>query len=72
MGELSKACVTVSMPFYVTDVDYADPFLIKDRKGRGSKASKCYICLFICFAIKAILLELISDMTAEAFIAALR
>jgi len=60
------------MPFYVTGVDYADPFLIKDRKGRESKACKCYICLFICFAVKATHLELISDMTVEAFIAALR
>jgi len=60
------------MPFYVTGVDYAGPFLIKDRKSRESKANKCYICLFICFAVKAIHLELISDMTTEAFIAARR
>jgi len=72
MGDLPKARVSVSMPFHVTGVDYAGPFIIKDKKGRGSKTSKCYICLFICFAIKAIHLELVSDMTTESFIAALR
>jgi len=77
MGDLPKARVSVSIvpfhvPFHVTGVDYAGPFIIKDRKGRGSKTSKCYICLFICFAIKAIHLELVSDMTTESFIAALR
>ncbi|XP_011707941.1 PREDICTED: uncharacterized protein LOC105462788 [Wasmannia auropunctata] len=72
MGELPKARVSISMPFHVTGVDYAGPFSIKDRKGRGCKTSKCYICLFICFSIKAVHLELVSDMTSEAFIAALR
>ncbi|XP_011706155.1 PREDICTED: uncharacterized protein LOC105461353, partial [Wasmannia auropunctata] len=54
MGELPKARVSVSMPFHVTGVDYAGPFSIKDRKGRGCKT------------------KLVSDMTSEAFIAALR
>ncbi|XP_018402066.1 PREDICTED: uncharacterized protein LOC108779199 [Cyphomyrmex costatus] len=72
MGELPKSRVTVTAPFHVTGVDYGGPFLIKDRKGRGCKTNKCYVCLFICFATKAIHLELVSDLTSECFISALR
>ncbi|XP_011171790.2 uncharacterized protein LOC105204419 [Solenopsis invicta] len=62
----------MTAPFHVTEVDYGSPFVIKDRKGRGCKTSKCYICLFIYFSTKAIHLELVSDATSESFIAALR
>lgn len=71
-GELPSLRVTPSAPFHATGVDYAGPFLIKDRKGRGSKTSKAFVCLFVCFATKAVHLELVSDLTSEAFIAALR
>ncbi|XP_011702561.1 PREDICTED: uncharacterized protein LOC105458738, partial [Wasmannia auropunctata] len=60
-------------PFFDNEgVDYGGPFLIKDKKGKGCKTNKCYICLFICFATKAIHLELVSDLTTECFISALR
>ncbi|XP_011694053.1 PREDICTED: uncharacterized protein LOC105453629 [Wasmannia auropunctata] len=72
MGELPKSRVSVAQPFHATGVDYGGPFLIKDRKGRGCKTNKCYICLFICFATRAIHLELVSDLTTECFISALR
>ncbi|XP_033232113.1 uncharacterized protein LOC117183067 [Belonocnema kinseyi] len=58
MGNLSSAHVSPSPPFYNTAVDYAGPFSIKYRKGRGCKITKAY--------------ELVSDATADAFIAALR
>lgn len=72
MGHLLSTRVTATFPFETTGVDYAGPFQIKDRKGRCCKISKCYICLFICFATKAMHLELVSDLTAEAFLATLR
>lgn len=71
-GDLPNFRVTSTAPFHATGVDYAGPFFIKDRKGRGCKTSKAYVCLFVCFATKAIHLELVSDLTSEAFIAALR
>ncbi|XP_012521966.2 uncharacterized protein LOC105828265 [Monomorium pharaonis] len=72
MGELPKARVSQTMPFHNTGVDYAGPLLVKDRKGRGSKTSKAFVCLFICFATKALHLELVSNLTSETFIAAFR
>lgn len=73
MGALPKARVTAAKPFTVTGVDYAGPIYLKARHGRGRTATtKGYISIFVCFATKAIHLELVSDMTAEAYIAALR
>ncbi|XP_043468116.1 uncharacterized protein LOC122502236 [Leptopilina heterotoma] len=72
MGNLPSDRVTPSSAFCITGVDYAGPFLIKDRKGRGSKTSKCYVALFVCFASRAIHLELVSDLTSDNFILALR
>lgn len=37
MGNLLTARVQPALPFSVVGVVYAGPFLIKDRKGHGSK-----------------------------------
>ncbi|XP_022909681.2 uncharacterized protein [Onthophagus taurus] len=72
MGNLPVQRVKPAPPFYITGVDYAGPFLLKDRKGRGSKMSKCYVCLFVCFVTRAIHLELVTELSSECFISALR
>nr|CAH7762839.1 unnamed protein product [Callosobruchus chinensis] len=46
--------------------------MIKDRSGRGCRLSKAYACLFICFTVKAVHLELVTDLSKDAFISALR
>lgn len=72
MGDLPEERVLPSPPFFITGVDYAGPFHIKDRNGRGCKLSKAYVSLFVCFATKAIHLELVTDLSTDSFIAALR
>ncbi|XP_072395152.1 uncharacterized protein [Diabrotica undecimpunctata] len=67
MAPLPKDRVTPSPPFYVTGMDYAGPFQIKSKYGRIAKLSKCYVCLFICCSTKAIYIELVSELTKEAF-----
>ena len=64
--------VTPACPFTATGLDYAGPFPVRMSKGRGSRAFKGYIALFIRFATRAIHLELVSDLTRETFIAAYR
>nr|CAH7725344.1 unnamed protein product [Callosobruchus chinensis] len=72
MGDLPATRITPSFPFQVTGVDYAGPVVLKDKKGRGSKDVKAYVSLFICFSTKAIHLELVSNLSTECFISALR
>lgn len=50
-------------------MDYAGPMIIRNK---FSKTSKAYIAIFICLCTKAIHIELVSDLTSNAFLAALR
>ncbi|XP_052739557.1 uncharacterized protein LOC128198380 [Bicyclus anynana] len=43
-----------------------------NRKGRGARTVKSYICLFVCFVTRAVHLELVSDLTSESNILALK
>jgi hypothetical protein len=72
MGQLPLARVTVARPFLNAGIDYVGPFEIKSGNTRSKTTTKCYIVLFICMATKAIHLELVSNLTSEAFIAALK
>ncbi|XP_058817398.1 uncharacterized protein LOC131680706 [Topomyia yanbarensis] len=69
MGELPAFRVNPSLPFSTTGVDYAGPFFIRQGVRRMAKV-KAYVALFICMSTKAIHLELVSDLTSEAFLAA--
>jgi hypothetical protein len=70
MGQLPVERVVPSRPFSHSGVDYAGPFTIKTWKGRNAKTYKGYISLFVCLATSAIHLELVTDYTTDAFIAA--
>ena len=72
MGNLPAYRLQPSRPFERVGVDYAGPFLIKRSKGRCNVTEKAYISLIICFTTKALHLELVSDLTIDAFVAALR
>lgn len=72
MGNLPASRVQASRPFLHTGVDYAGPIWSRTAKGRGHKAHKSWIAVFVCFCTKAVHLELVSDVSAAAFIAAYR
>ncbi|XP_075160296.1 uncharacterized protein LOC142233297 [Haematobia irritans] len=71
MAALPPERTTYNRPFTNTGVDYAGPFDLKNFSGRGCRITKCYICLFVCFATRAIHLEVVSDLSTPAFMAAL-
>lgn len=67
MGDLPRDRATPSAPFTVTAVDFAGPFIIHYRL-RGSKPTKVYLAVFVCFSTKAVHLELVEDLTVDALI----
>nr|XP_049702276.1 uncharacterized protein LOC126055742 [Helicoverpa armigera] len=72
MGDLPTARTEPAPPFYHTGVDYTGFVEIKSNKTRNARSMKGYIALFICMVTKAIHLELVTDLTSTAFLAALR
>jgi len=64
--------VTPGPVFDKVGVDYAGPVLIKYGHVRKPTVVKAYICVFVSLTVKAVHLELVSDLTADAFIACLR
>ena len=72
MGQLPPARVTPDFVFFTTEVDYAGPFLLKSGKVRRPDITKAYMAIFICFATKAVHIEIVSSQTTEAFLAALK
>lgn len=71
MGVLPKSRVTPAKGFLKTGVDYCGPFHLKARAGRCKTVVKGYVAVFVCMTTRAVHLELVSDLTSEAFIAAL-
>ncbi|CAL1288082.1 unnamed protein product, partial [Larinioides sclopetarius] len=72
MGDLPRDRITPSRPFEKTGIDFAGPILTKPNLKRSKVVIKSYIAIFICFSTKAIHFEVVSDLTTEAFLAALR
>ena len=70
-GQLPLERITPGPVFEKVGVDYAGPFDIKYGFLRKPTIVKVYLCLFVSLMVKAIHLELVSDLTTEAFIAAL-
>lgn len=73
MAQLPIQRVDVRKPsraFQYTNLDYAGPVLIKRQGGRSRVIDKGYIAVFVCTKTKAVHLELVSDLTTDAFIAA--
>ncbi|XP_055308454.1 uncharacterized protein LOC129572515 [Sitodiplosis mosellana] len=71
MADLPEKRVNISeKPFINTAVDYTGAIQVKLMNGRAYKTKKAYIAIFVCMSTKAIHVEVVTDMTAEAFIAA--
>ncbi|XP_075157634.1 uncharacterized protein LOC142230901 [Haematobia irritans] len=71
MGDLPTYRVNANHPFYEVGCDYAGPIQYKQHNGRKALIVKAYVAVFICLVIKTVHLELVTDLSSEAFLAAL-
>ena len=71
-GQLPPERVTPDSVFSRVGVDYAGPLNIKYGYVRKPTIVKAYVCVFVSLSIKAVHLELVSDLTTQSYIAALR
>lgn len=71
MADLPKFRVNAAFPFYEVGCDYAGPIMYKQHNGRKSPTLKSYIAVFVCLVTKAVHLELVTDLSSDAFLAAL-
>ncbi|GFW80778.1 integrase catalytic domain-containing protein [Trichonephila clavipes] len=72
MGDLPPIRFQQIHPIESTGLDFAGPLTTKCAHKRSVTKFQSYICLFICTAIKAVHLELVSYLSTAAFLAALR
>lgn len=72
MGQVPDVRLNPGRPFQVCGVDFGGPFIIKENFVRTQKTLKVYVALFICLSTRAVHIELVSGLSSECFIAALR
>lgn len=71
MADCQSFQVQPNRAFSYVGIDFAGYFLVKLADRRNAPFTKCYVSLFICLTTKANHLELVSDLTTDAFISAL-
>lgn len=64
--------VTPDSVFNRVGVDYAGPLYVKHGHVRKPTVIKAYVSVFVSLSVKAVHLELVSNLTSEAFIECLR
>ena len=72
MGQLPADRLHPGLAFDCTGADYAGPFSIKSGHIRKTITTKAYVTVFVCFATKAIHLDIVSDLMTAGFIATLK
>ncbi|XP_071576705.1 uncharacterized protein [Temnothorax nylanderi] len=70
MGQLPFVRVNPAWPFSHSGLDYAGPVTLKTWRGRAAKSYKGYLAIFVCLATSAVHIEVVTDYTTDAFIAA--
>ena len=72
MGVLPADRVQPASPFLNIGLDFAGPIMVKRGYTCKPVYEKAYVCVFVCTVTKAVYLELVGDLSKEAFLAAFR
>ncbi|XP_053686855.1 uncharacterized protein LOC128736399 [Sabethes cyaneus] len=71
MAPLPAARITPSKVFEQTGLDYCGPFLVRPLAGRGASV-KVWVAVYVCFAVKAVALDIVDGLSAAACVNSLR
>ncbi len=72
MPNLPSGRISRMSPFTWVGVDYCGPFYCNLTSSQNNRTTKVWICLFTCLTVRAIHLEIVTDLTAESFLLSLR
>lgn len=72
MGDLPDYRTNIALPFQHTGVDFAGYFEVKQSTRKNAPYEKCYVSVFVCMVTKAIHLEVVKDLSTDAFLDAYR
>lgn len=68
MADLPTYRVAECQPFSRVGIDFAGPLPMAEQRLRKSRQYKVYVAVFVCFAVKAVHLEYVSDLSTDAFV----
>jgi len=69
MADLPRSRVTECHPLSRVGIDYAGPLQMKEHRLRKARQYKVYVAVFVCFLVKAVHLEIVSDLSTDPLIA---
>ncbi len=73
MAPLPAVRTREALPFEKIGLDFAGPcYVIRDQNKQDDQETKNWIALFVCMVTRAVHVEVVSDVTAEAFLRAFR
>lgn len=72
MGDLPHVRIQPSPVFNNVGLDFCGPFFIKFKGQRKGVYHKVYIAIFVCMVTKCVHFEIVTDLSTEALIAALK
>ncbi|XP_017490530.1 PREDICTED: uncharacterized protein LOC108378737, partial [Rhagoletis zephyria] len=68
MASLPGQRVKPARPFVSAGVDYCDPFTPRVGTKRSRTLVKTYLAIFVCIATRAVHIEVVDDLSAQAFL----
>ncbi|GBO44984.1 hypothetical protein AVEN_251087-1 [Araneus ventricosus] len=71
MGDLLTSRVKPSRVFSKVGIDSIGSYEVKPRKDRGNRHMKTYACVFVCFTVKRMHLEMLGHSSSDCFISSL-
>lgn len=72
LADLPQVRVQPNRPFTFVGMDYGGLFNVKESRRQGAKTNKAYLALFVCLSVKAVHLEVVNDLSMDAFLTAFK